>query len=409
VRWDIPGKCASPLGPGVARTVICVVSVKSVISLVTLLLPALAVAAPRQIEATGPNQDDLRFARVVVPSTGVTELAASRIIYLNRTGITLRPGTEDARANTSSLVTQQATLPGWNTDAATWASTVSCMRDMFARFDVSIVDQDPGNIPHIEAVFGGSPTAIGMDANFAGVSPFTADCSVIENSIVFTFTAVLPNDPRLMCEIMAQEVAHSYGLDHELLASDPMTYLEYAGEREFKDVAAKCGEDTERPCGVTGYPMCWPTQNSVQLLKQRLGESDGDNVAPVVGITSPPPNATVPPGFQVRASASDNKVVKYAQLYVDGEPVGTAKTGAGPFVFTTTSSLREGEHTLKIEVSDGRNLDEQTISVTVKKGAASPDGGVIDNTDVLGGCAAGGSGASALVGCLAMLLRRRRR
>ena len=40
-------------------------------------------------------------------------------------------------------------------------------------------------MPHIEAVFGGSPGMLGMDPGVAGVSPFTTDCSVIENSIVF--------------------------------------------------------------------------------------------------------------------------------------------------------------------------------------------------------------------------------
>ena len=32
-----------------------------------------------------------------------------------------------------------------------WAATVSCMRDLFAPFDVTVVEADPGNVPHIEA------------------------------------------------------------------------------------------------------------------------------------------------------------------------------------------------------------------------------------------------------------------
>ena len=51
---------------------------------------------------------------------------------------------------------------------------------------------------------------------------------------MFTFTQAIPNiTARQACEIMSQEVAHSYGLDHELLASDPMTYLSYNGNRAF--------------------------------------------------------------------------------------------------------------------------------------------------------------------------------
>jgi uncharacterized protein (TIGR03382 family) len=102
------------------------------------------------------------------------------------------------------------------------------------------------------------------------VSPFTTDCGIIENSVVFTFTDVLPDDPRIMCEVMAQEIAHSFGLDHELLPEDPMTYLDYAGERTFQDETASCGEDAARPCGIDSH-VCWQKQNSVQLLVSRLG------------------------------------------------------------------------------------------------------------------------------------------
>src|SRR5207237_5849116 len=98
-----------------------------------------------------------------------------------------------------------------------------------------VTDRDPGNTPHIEAVFGGSPQDLGMPSSVGGVSPFSASCGVIEGSIVFAFTNVLSTSPQRICEVMAQEIAHSYGLDHELLASDPMTYLGYQGNRAFQD------------------------------------------------------------------------------------------------------------------------------------------------------------------------------
>src|SRR5262249_52971328 len=87
---------------------------------------------------------------------------------------------------------------------------------------------------------------------------------------VFTFTDVLPDDAQTVCEVMAQEIAHSFGLDHEMLPSDPMTYLDYDGDRTFKDEMASCGEYSDRMCGINGT-MCRQRQNSVALLKQRLG------------------------------------------------------------------------------------------------------------------------------------------
>ncbi|HWU86082.1 MAG TPA: MYXO-CTERM sorting domain-containing protein [Kofleriaceae bacterium] len=196
--------------------------------------------------------------------------AQSRTIYLNRDGALLRPGDNDARLSTSSIVQEPTLVTPWEIDDDMWADTVACMREIYAPFDVTITDEDPGDAPHIEAVFGGHPNDVGLPSNVAGVSPFTTDCGIIENSVVFTFTDVLPDDPRVMCEVMAQEIAHSFGLDHELLAEDPMTYLDYPGERTFQDKTVSCGEDVARPCGIDAH-VCWQKQNSVRLLESRLG------------------------------------------------------------------------------------------------------------------------------------------
>ncbi|HWO24758.1 MAG TPA: hypothetical protein VNO30_38720 [Kofleriaceae bacterium] len=228
----------------------------------------------RSIPTVGPTSG-LVFARQVLPAPPPSSVRAqararSRTIYLNRDGALLRPGDNDARLSTSSIVQEPTLLTPWDIDDEMWTETVACVRELYARFDVTVTDEDPGDVPHIEAVFGGHPTDVGLPSNVAGVSPFTTDCGIIENSVVFTFTDVLPDDPRLMCEVMAQEIAHSFGADHELLAEDPMTYLDYPGERSFQDELASCGEDTPRPCGIDSH-VCWQKQNSVQLLGSRLG------------------------------------------------------------------------------------------------------------------------------------------
>jgi hypothetical protein len=258
-----------------------------------------------------------------------------------------------------------------------------------------------------------------MPNNVAGVSPFTTDCSVIENSVVFTFTGAFTFTPREACEIMAQEVAHSYGLDHELLASDPMTYLSYTGNRAFQDMTASCGESTARNCGINGS-VCRANQNSVTLLRERLGNA-GDLVAPTMNWASPSDGSTVPPGFEVKASGTDNVAVTGAVLKIDGTQT-DMKTGPGPYTFVTSATLPEGQHTVLVEISDGKNIKSETRTVTVQKGAP-PDGtgsgsgsgtggeeDPLNNGDIVGGCAAGG-GQAGLVFALGMLfaIRRRRR
>ncbi len=371
------------------------------------------------------REDGLILARQVIPaSTNIAPpvsgdrnvaLAQSRLVYLNHTGVTLAPGDNDSRTNKSTVVNAQTTFGAWNPGVTVWNDTVSCMREIFSRFDITITETDPGSTPHIEAVFGGTPQQVGLDASVAGVSPFTTDCSIIENSVVFTFTAAYTFSAREACEIMAQEVAHSYGLDHELLASDPMTYLPYAGNREFQDTQAQCGEDMSAPrqCGINGN-VCRATQNSVQLLTERVGLADA--ILPVIDAMTPAANATVPPGFQVRVAGSDNNNVTGATLKVDGVQVQQLQ-GAGPFTFTTPS-VAEGQHTIVVDISDGKNVKTETRTVTVKIGAPPPDDSEIDLMspygEVAGGCAAAGGNASlplalGLFGAFGVTRRRRRR
>ena len=212
-----------------------------------------------------------QIERELVPATGSAR-AKSRTIYLNRHGAMLRPGTNDARTQTSTIVTQPTQIAAWETTDATWNATVACMRETWSRFDISFTEIDPGNTPHMEALFGGSPTDIGRPLNIAGIAPMAVDCSIVENAIVFAFMDTLPNDAQLACEVMSQELGHAYGLDHVLLAQDPMSYLSFNGKKTFQEAAAACGEKTARPCGL-GATSCRAEQSSVNVLMERIGAS----------------------------------------------------------------------------------------------------------------------------------------
>ena len=99
----------------------------------------------------------------------------------------------------------------------------------------------------------------------------------------------------------------------------------------------------------------------------------------------------------------------------------TATPGAGPFTFPTDVSLALGPHTLKVEATDGRNVQSQTITVTVDEDAPDPgmgsgsgsgSGGGGDDDGAgdpgsHGGCSSSAGGGLAL-GLLALLVRRRR-
>ena len=324
-------------------------------------------------------------------SVSTSARAQSRTVYLNKNGVTLTPGGNDARINRSSIVTSQVSVPPWNVSSTVWSQTVTCLRETFAPFDVQITETDPGDLPHIEAVFGGSPTALGLSGNFSGVSPFSSTCKIIENSMVFTFTDVIPQKAQLACEIMAQEIAHSYGLDHQLLAADPMSYLSFSGAKRFQNTMAECGETTPRACGAPGAAMCRDKQNSYALLMERIGAAGtGDIDPPAVAITFPADGAVVEPGFAINVTATDDVKVRLAVLSIDGESLGSL-TGA-PWSFTAPLDMAPGKHTIEIMATDGAHEQVATIEVTIRGE---------DDEAPIGGCSTGG-GSGWLFGLLAV-------
>jgi hypothetical protein len=419
-----------------------------------LLLPSIA-AAEQKVSAPGNeplpvvlgwHSEGVSASRPgtilqIIPPVADTVIAAPggppTIVYMNKNGVTLTPGTNDARTNRSTVVGQTSSIPAFEGSATEWNTIMQCVRTIFAPYNMTFTDVDPGNVPHFESIMGGRAQQAGMEQGVLGVSPFTTNCSLIPNSIVFTFTASTRDAygttaglAEEICEIAAQEIAHSFGLDHEYLASDPMTYLNYNGLKRFQNTNAQCGEYAARTCGLPGTGVvCSQTQNSVTMLNQRIGAAD--TIGPTVAITSPSNGATVPTAFTVAATATDNTAVTKVELYVDGELVETLT--AAPYAFELTG-LASGGHAILAKATDGINIAEQSINVTVQAGAppppTNPPGGGEpqdpgdDNPDtdgdgnadtITGGCSAGaaGGGLGALGGLglafAAIGLRSRRR
>jgi uncharacterized protein (TIGR03382 family) len=417
----------------------------------SLLLPAVAVAddnasAPDLGEPVAPKSfvtvahDGIILARQIVdsgPALPISDdpnpqLAASLYIYLNKTGATLQPSnTNNSATNQSTIVDTTRNFPAWSVSAADWNAVKGALQEMFAPFGVTVSDvPPPAGTRHIEALFGGTagdalppeqvpPPSQGV---ILGVSPFTIDCGIIEDSIVFTFAVSaqqVGQNMRQIAEIAAQEIAHSYGLDHVLNASDPMTYLDYNGPRSFKSGAVSCGESTPRQCGLVdqGFPACRPNQDSVALLTQRIGTGGGpgDINPPTLSITAPQNAALVPRDVTVYVNATDDNIVTAVDLYVDDILVDTATTS--PYQLRA-DGLSLGDHQIRVVASDGVQETSREITVTVDDSADPVDPpdpnnppGDDDGDYVTGGCSAGGPGGAGLILGLAVagLLRRRRR
>lgn len=297
-------------------------------------------------------------------------------------GADVTPGPNDSRTNHSTLIAQPVSIPAWNASNELWQGTVTCLHEVFAPYNVEITETDPSPASHVEVVFGGSPALLGRSATSLGVSPRSTTCSAIENSMVFVFTDVIIPDAIAMCGIASQEAGHSYGLDHELVPADPMSYLPYTGIRKFQDTLAECGEDVPRPCGVVGYPRCSDTQNSHAMLIDRLGlAGDGDHIKPTVNIVSPLPGEHLYPGFEVSAIISDNTSIKFATLTIDG--VRSDALIAGPWTFRTSEQLESGTHVVEIKATDGANEAVASVNVVVDDSVGCSIGGQPDGLSTL--------------------------
>jgi hypothetical protein len=362
-----------------------------------LMTSTVAMAEPSRHIVTIPMAGAPSAGSLSTPSpTGTPALAASRIIYLNKSGVAVKLGTTDSRIDQSSLPPADTTIPPWNASPTLWSDTVACVRDMFARFEVQVVEADPGDVPHMEAVFGGSSRLFEMP-NWLSVAGLASDCSVIENSMVFVFTETIPQNQlnaQFACEVVSQALGHAYGLDREVLATDTMSIVPTTGPRAFQDQTSACGDSQPRPCGTNGSG-CRPDQNSFALLIDRIGNSDV--TPPVVAITSPGDGEVVPPGFNVVVTATDNLKVRSVTLMIDDIDLGPRTSP--PYEFTAPLALADGQHLVKAIASDGKSQSDHVAHVTVRSDAT---------TSHDGGCAATSGGRFALMIIVAGLLRKRR-
>jgi len=355
-------------------------------------------SAPQTVPRFQPvfvQADPGKVALVSHEDAAAAAAPPSRLIYLNNCiatgGCTIRPGFESSINDTSSIIEQTANITQFN-HPEVWDAIVECVRETYAPFNISVTDQNPGNVPHWENVVAGSPTEAGMQNGVGGVSPYDfGNCSIISNSITYTFANIYQGDIGEICWTVAQETAHSFGLDHEYLQADPMTYIP-GGTKRFQNVAAQCGENGPRACNCP-----WTTQNSVQILTDIFGPATP--TPPTVTITEPSFGAQVTPTFVVRATIEDENGLARAQLSIDGQAVGVPVTNS-PWVFNA-SGLAEGTHHVTVTATDLQGTPgEATLDVVVGPPcrSASDCSGQGDNLTCVDGRCVPGEGAEGGLG-----------
>lgn len=358
-----------------------------VATIVALCSVAHAEVQKRGYITTGPIAPGTKFH---APSPA----NVSHTIFLDRCvgGCALTYG-NDGTQNQSKIVPQSGTthisaFAGTDTE---WSDLVSCVRATYAPFNVTITDQRPSGAFH-HAIVAGTANEGGQPNGVLGVSPFSQDCSYIPNAMSFSFANTIRNlaNPLVeMCWTVAQETAHSWGLDHKFDKLDPMTYIENGPiQKVFQNQAGSCGENSARACTCT-YPGTGANaMNSYALIMATFGSGVPDTTAPTVSFTSPSNNGSVMPGFAITANAADDIGITKVEFKLDGTLVATATTS--PFKATAPANLSQGAHHLEATAYDFSN-NTAVAAIDVMYGQSCTDGGCSDSTQVCldGHCVAG--------------------
>jgi len=318
------------------------------------------------------------------------EVLGSQVIYLNNcgSGCTVKPGSTDATADTSELVTQQAQFNEYAWMPGEWAQVVQCVKEVYSPFNVTVTDVRPTGAFN-EAIVAGNPQDVGLPSGVGGVGQLTNDCSPLTNAVSFAFAesavdifAQEDGGSRVngICWVIAQEVAHLYGLDHEYMftdgtsaCNDPMTYRsDCGGEKFFRNKAAQCGE-----FGPPRVCKCGGLQNSHAKLLALFGEGQSIVPAPTSMILAPT-GGTVSSGFAVSATAGSARGVDHVELWlnnhnwksVPGNLFGNqGQPNPSNYSLIAPSNVPDGIIDVVAKAYDDLGLETDSQTVTVTKGA----------------------------------------
>ena len=223
--------------------------------------------------------------RVVVetpPQSLAEQAAPATVLFLNRcTGgcLVTQNGTNDARNQKTSILPNpgEYLISEFHNDAGLggsaaddeWNQIVTCVKDVYSPYNITVTDVQPADgVIYNEAIVAGSPGETQEASDILGIAPLANNCSAEANVISFSFANqhTTPDRVHNICWTASQESAHAYGLDHEYLCKDVMTYQTGCGNKSFVDQDAPCGESKKRACEGGAK-----TQNSYQRLISVLG------------------------------------------------------------------------------------------------------------------------------------------
>ncbi len=359
-----------------------------VVTVAALLAPSVALADPPFSMRMRPDPAlmDPRVTDFGSPAVrepvpeGVAHAAVSNIIYLNRcTGgcrIT-KSGFPSNSVNNNTYIGgdipigSQFMISEFAFPQAVWDEFVQCMREVYAPYNVVITTDDPSPTPHHEAVVAGNTQEWGLPDGVLGQGEGGGNqCTPRDNAISINiandhtgFAGLTVADN--LCWTVAQETAHTWGLDHAFDCTDSMTYIPTCGRKYFRNLDLPCGENVERPCNCGGN-----TQNSHAKILGVFGAGTGPQLVPTLTIDAPQDGAAFPAGASIFATANSKRGLNHIEVLVNGwKWVDRPATTNSTYQIALPAEVPDGVMDLMVRACDDIGVCAEDM-ITVTRGAA---------------------------------------
>jgi len=308
-----------------------------------------------------------------------TRALGAKILFVNFDGGQMNFCGDDDPSGNCSTIFNGVVLP-YSGDAVKRASVIQVIRKRVADFGITVTDTRPEAGDYDMEMVGNWQ---GEQPGFAGVAP-NIDCFDNDGGET-SFTLEASQSADGIAEIVLQELAHTWGLEHVDEGTDLLFPTTSGSNKTFVDDCFKIVSDTTlNPsngiCNSVHTEFCdsgW--QNSYRELLFVFGEAVPDTIAPTISIVAPEDGATIEGDVALVVAFADDQqpVVISATITLEGdalpEPVPSSGAYAGPSELEfPINGLPPGEYTITVEgtdESDNPASDQITIMVTEPAGA----------------------------------------
>lgn len=375
-----------------------------------LLVPTVATATPVPADdaRVEPQPDTATVRRAIATAPRPSEQPSivddarpqrlgSKILYVNFDGGELNAcGNNDPQQNCTTIF--PGTVEPYSGDVANRAAIIQVVRKRVADFGITVTDQRPGSGDYDMEMVG---NWAGSNPDFAGIAP-AGDCwDNYGGEVSFTLEASTSADG--VAEIMLQELAHTWGLDHVDEKQDLLYPTTEGSNKTFRDECYQIVSNTDlnptqgfcshhqQACGDNSH------QSSHAELLLIFGPSVPDTAAPAVAILAPADGATIEGSkFDLEVGLQDDQtpaVIK-ATITIDGpnlaEPLENDGAFASPIELKfPITGLPDGDYTVRVDVEDeSANPASDEIAITIVGSDAMVPG---DTTGGTGGADTGGA------------------